>query len=218
VSGDPRRAAVVVHTTRAVGSVTRAMAELRTGATLGVRGPFGTPWPLDAAAGRDVVLVAGGIGLAPLRPVLHEIAARRRDFGRVALLYGAREPEDLLFGRQLARWRDRAGVAVGVTVDHARPGWAGHVGVVTALLPGAPFTPGDAVAFVCGPEIMMRFAADALRGRGVPEDRIFVSMERNMKCATGVCGHCQFGPAFVCKDGPVFAWPRIRGLLAMREV
>jgi len=218
VSGDPRRPGVLVHTTRAVGTVTRAMERLRVGATLGVRGPFGTPWPLEAAAGKDVVLVAGGIGLAPLRPLLYEIAARRRDFGQVALLYGARGPEDLLFRRQLERWRNAAGIELAITVDHARPGWAGYVGVVTTLLPSVPFTPANAVAFVCGPEIMMRFAADALGRRGVPEASIFVSMERNMKCATGLCGHCQFGPSFVCKDGPVFAWPRVRGLLSVREV
>jgi NAD(P)H-flavin reductase len=217
VSGDPRRPGVLVHTTRAVGTVTRAMERLRAGATVGVRGPFGTGWPLEAAAGKDVVLIAGGIGLAPLRPLLYEIAARRRDFGQVALLYGARGPEDLLFRRQLERWRDAAGIALTITVDRARPGWAGHVGVVTTLLPSAPFAPTRALAFVCGPEIMMRFAADALRRRGVPDASIFVSMERNMKCATGLCGHCQFGPSFVCKDGPVFAWPCLRGLLSVRE-
>jgi len=217
VSGDPRRPGVLVHTTRAIGNVTRAMERLRSGATLGVRGPFGTPWPLEAAVGKDVVLIAGGIGLAPLRPLLYEIAARRRDFGQVVLLYGARGPEDLLFRRQLERWRDAAGIALAITVDRASPGWTGHVGVVTTLLPHAPFAPARAVAFVCGPEIMMRFTADALRRRGVPETSVFVSMERNMKCATGLCGHCQFGPSFVCKDGPVFAWPRVRSLLSVRE-
>jgi NAD(P)H-flavin reductase len=218
VSGDPRRSGVLVHTTRAVGTVTRAMERLRAGATLGVRGPFGTPWPLEAALGKDVVLVAGGIGLAPLRPLLYEIAARRRDFGQVVLLYGTRTPEDQLFRRQIERWRDSAGIALAITVDRGSSGWAGHVGVVTTLLPNAPFTPEHSVAFVCGPEIMMRFAADALRRRGVPEASIFVSMERNMKCATGLCGHCQFGPSFVCKDGPVFAWPRVRELLSVREL
>jgi NAD(P)H-flavin reductase len=217
VSGDPRRPGVFVHTTRAVGTVTRAMERLRAGATLGVRGPFGTPWPLEAAAGKDVVLIAGGIGLAPLRPLLYEIAARRGDVGQVALLYGTRGPDDLLFRRQLERWRDTADIALAITVDRALPGWAGHVGVVTTLLPRAPFDPARAVAFVCGPEIMMRFAADALCRHGVPEASIFVSMERNMKCATGLCGHCQFGPSFVCKDGPVFPWPRVRGLLSVRE-
>jgi NAD(P)H-flavin reductase len=217
VSGDPREPGILMHTTRAVGAVTRPLAKLAAGATVGVRGPFGTPWPLDAATGKDVVLVAGGIGLAPLRPLLYEIAARRHDFGRVVLLYGARGPGDLLFVRQLERWRDAADVTFAVSVDRASPGWTGHVGVVTTLLSAVDFAPGHTVAFVCGPEIMMRFAADALRRRGVDEPCIFVSMERNMKCATGLCGHCQFGPAFVCKDGPVFAWPRVQALLSVRE-
>jgi len=217
MSGDPRRPGVLVHTTRAVGPVTRAMAGLRAGAALGVRGPFGTPWPLEAALGNDVVLVAGGIGLAPLRPLVYEVIARRPDFGQVVLLYGARSPDELLFGRELERWR-AAGIVVSITVDYATRDWPGHVGVVTALVPRAPVDPARTTAFVCGPEIMMRFAADALGRRGVPAARIFVSMERNMKCAVGFCGHCQFGPSFVCKDGPVLAWPRVRGLLSVREV
>lgn len=217
MSGDPRRSGVLVHTTRAVGPVTRAMAGLRAGAALGVRGPFGTPWPLETALGRNVVLVAGGIGLAPLRPLVYEVLARRREFGEVVLLYGARSPDELLFGRELERWR-AAGVAVSITVDYATRDWPGHVGVVTTLVPRAPVDPARTTAFVCGPEIMMRFAADALGRRGVAAASIFVSMERNMKCAVGFCGHCQFGPSFVCKDGPVFAWPRVRGLLSVREV
>jgi NAD(P)H-flavin reductase len=218
VSGDPRRAGVLVHTTRQVGAVTRAMGRLRAGATLGVRGPFGRPWPIDEARGGDVVLVAGGIGLAPLRPVLYDVAARRAEFGAVVLLLGARSPADLLFRRELARWRTAAAIESAVSVDHADRGWAGNVGVVTTLVPRAPFEPRRATAFLCGPEVMMRFAADALARRGVPESRIFVSLERNMQCAVGFCGHCQLGPSFVCKDGPVFPWPRVRGLLALREV
>ena len=217
LSGDPRRTSVLVHTTRAVGPVTHAMGRLRAGAALGVRGPFGTPWPLEIAVGRDVVLVAGGIGLAPLRPLVYELAARRRDFGNVVVLYGARSPDDLLFGREVARW-EAADITVAISVDRATRDWRGHVGVVTTLVPRAPVDPARTTAFVCGPEIMMRFAADALHRRGVPDASIFVSMERNMKCAVGFCGHCQFGPSFVCKDGPVFAWPRVPGLLSMREV
>lgn len=218
LSGDPARAGVFVHTTRAVGAVTRAMRGLRRGAALGVRGPFGRSWPLEEAAGKDVVLVAGGIGLAPLRPALYEILSRRWDFGRVALLYGTRSPDDILFRRELERWRGSFGLEVDVTVDRATAAWRGDVGVVTALLPRAPFEPGNTVAFVCGPEVMMRFAVDALRKRGVPTGRIFVSLERNMKCAVGLCGRCQFGPTFVCRDGPVFSWERIGRLLELREV
>ena len=218
ISGDPARADTLVHTTRAVGTVTRAMQRLGRGESIGVRGPFGTAWPLAEARDKDVVVIAGGIGLAPLRPVLYAIAARRREFGRVVLLYGARGPGDVLYGRELERWRDRHGITVEVTLDHATRGWTGHVGVVTTLVPRAPFDAANAVAMVCGPEIMMRFAAAALAARGVPAERIWVSLERNMKCALGWCGHCQLGPEFVCKDGPVFPYPRVQRLLTVREL
>jgi NAD(P)H-flavin reductase len=218
MSGDPARRDVVTHTTREVGTVTRAMRRLRKGASLGVRGPYGMPWPLAAAAGRDLVLVAGGIGLAPLRPVLYAVAARREAYGNVILLYGTRGPEDVLYRRELERWRAEHRIAVSITVDRATRDWPGEVGVVTRLVARAPFDAGSAVAFVCGPEIMMRFAGDALRRRGVDEDRVFVSLERNMKCALGFCGHCQLGPEFVCKDGPVFAWARVKRLLELREI
>ena len=218
MSGDPARRGVLSHTTREVGTVTRAMRRLRRGASLGVRGPYGTPWPLDAAAGHDLVLVAGGIGIAPLRPALYAAAARRRAFGRMVLLYGTRTPEDVLYRREFERWRAAAKVDVSVTVDRATRGWPGEVGVVTRLIARAPFDGAGAVAFVCGPEIMMRFAADALRRRDVAEDRIFVSLERNMKCALGHCGHCQLGPTFVCKDGPVFPYARVKRLLDLREI
>lgn len=218
LSGDPGKPGRVVHTTREVGAVTRALGRLRVGAALGVRGPFGRAWPLDAAVGRDVVVAAGGIGLAPLRPLLHEIAARRREFARVVLLYGTRSPEDLLFRRQLERWVESAGLTLSITVDHATRGWPGNVGVVTALVPLAPFDGARTTAFVCGPEVMMRLMADALGRRGVSDDHIHVSLERNMKCALGFCGHCQLGPEFVCKEGPVFPWSRVRHLLTVREV
>ena len=218
LSGDPARPRRLVHTTRAVGAVTRALCELKPGTILGVRGPYGQPWPLERAVGRDVVLVAGGIGLAPLRPALYEIASHRRDFGTVVLLYGSRSPEDLLFRRELERWRASSGLEVSITVDRAIGAWPGHVGVVTMQIPRASFDPANTVALVCGPEVMMRFTAEGLRQRGVGADRIFISMERNMKCAIGFCGHCQFGPSFICKDGAVFAYERVRRLLEMREI
>lgn len=218
VSGDPADLRRLLHTTREVGVVTRAMGRLRRGGSIGVRGPYGQPWPLEPAAGRDIVVVAGGIGLAPLRSALYEIVARRRDFGNVVLLYGARSPEDILFRRDLDRWQASAGVVVSITVDHAIGAWPGHVGVVPTLIQRAPFDAGNAVALVCGPELMMRFTADALRQRGVAAERVFVSLERNMKCAVGFCGHCQFGPSFVCKDGPVFAYDRVERLMELREI
>ena len=217
-SGDPARSGVAVHTTREVGPVTRALGALRRGATLGCRGPYGTPWPLDDARGHDVVLVAGGIGLAPLRPAVYALAARRAEFGRVVVLYGTRGPADVLFARDLERWRRTADIDVQVTVDAGTPTWKGNVGVVTGLVPRATFDPSRTVALLCGPEVMMRFAAEALRARGVPSARIFVSLERNMKCAVGWCGHCQLGAAFVCRDGPVFGYDVAERLLAIREL
>jgi NAD(P)H-flavin reductase len=218
ISGNPDAGGPLLHTIRAVGPVTRAMALLQRGATIGVRGPFGSAWPTEAAEGNDIVFVAGGVGLAPLRPAIFRILARRGRYGRVALLYGARTPKDILFRRDLQRWGGRLDVAVQVTVDRAAAEWRGNVGVVTRLIDHAPFDPEEAVALVCGPEIMLRFTTRALMARGVAADRIYVSMERNMKCAVGFCGHCQFGGHFVCRDGPVFRFDRIRDIFDEREL
>ena len=217
ISGEPSCPECVVHTIRAVGAVTRAMARLAPGDVIGVRGPFGTGWPAADARDRDLVIVAGGIGLAPLRPCIYaRLQARIRD-RRSVVLYGARTPGDLLYSAELRTWA-RRGMDVQVTVDRATQNWRGGVGVVTALVAQAGFNPGQAVALVCGPEIMMRFAVRALQSRGIAPDRIFLSMERNMKCAVGFCGHCQYGPEFICRDGPVFAFPRIERLFTIREL
>lgn len=217
-SGDPARSTTLVHTVRAVGAVTRALCALRMGDAIGVRGPFGSRWPIDEAIGHDVVLVAGGLGLAPLRPALYALLAARRRYGRVALLYGSRTPQDLLYRRDLERWRGRFDLQVEVAVDSARGDWYGHVGVVTALIPRVPFDPTSTTAMICGPEIMMRFTAQDLLRRGVAPENIFLSMERHMQCAVGFCGHCQFGPAFICKDGPVLRYARIEPFFSRREV
>jgi len=206
ISGDPSRPRTLVHTTRAVGTVTRRMRQLKRGDALGVRGPFGTSWPIEAARGNDIVLVAGSIGLAPLRPAIYELLAQREKYGKVVLLYGTRSPADMLFRKELEQWRARFDLDVYVTVDRAMGGWRGNVGVVTNLIPRAPFDALSASAFVCGPEVMMRYTASELQKRGIKTERVHLSMERNMKCAIGFCGHCQLGPKFVCKDGPVFAW------------
>ncbi len=218
ISGDPANGEPLVHTTRAVGTVSRAMRALKAADMIGVRGPFGSRWPLERAAGKDVVLVAGGIGLAPLRPAMYQILAERERYGKVALVYGARTPAEILYRRQLEQWRARFDLDVSVTVDRAVGSWQGSVGVVTRLIPRAAIDPSTAVALVCGPEIMMRFTAAELLKRGLAADQIFVSMERNMKCAVGLCGHCQYGPKFVCKDGPVFAYSDIQDLLGKREI
>ena len=218
ISGDPTNAPTLVHTIRTVGTVTRAMQSLQRGTTVGVRGPFGSAWPVAEAAGKDVVLVAGGIGLAPLRPVLLQLLAQRHLYGKVVLLYGTRTPEDILYRRQLEAWRGRFDIDVHVTVDRTSVPWYGQVGVVTRLIPQASFDPFDTVAMICGPEVMMRFTIMELMKRGVDAAHIFVSMERNMKCAIGFCGHCQYGPTFICKDGPVLPYARIAHWFGKREI
>ncbi len=218
ISGDPGESSVLVHTTRAVGIVTKAMYRLKKGDSIGVRGPFGTTWPVDRAAGKDVVIVAGGIGLAPLRPAIYRLLAEREKFGKIVILYGTRTPIDILYQRELEKWRSRFDLEVAITVDHAMSGWRGSVGVVTTLIPRASFNPSSVVAMVCGPEVMMRFTVAELQKRSMKLDDIYVSLERNMKCGIGLCGHCQYGPVFICKDGPVFSFDRIKTLFSRREL
>jgi NAD(P)H-flavin reductase len=218
ISGDPDRPETLVHTTREVGAVTRAMRALRVGDAIGVRGPFGTSWPVDAAEGRDVVLIAGGIGLPPLRPALYHVLARRERYGRVMLLYGARTPEDMMFPSELAEWRSHFDLEVHITVDRATGTWRGNVGVVTPIVKRAPIDPRRTVAMVCGPEVMIRYACEELARRGVSPQDTFVSLERNMKCAVGLCGHCQLGPHLVCRDGPVLPYDKVEHLLDHGEV
>lgn len=218
ISGDPTKPSPLVHTVRAVGPVSKAMAQLKQGAVVGVRGPFGSAWPVEAAAGNDVVLVAGGIGLAPLRSALLQLFAHRQRYGRILLLYGARTPSDLLYIRDLEQWRSRFDLDVEITVDSATDTWRGAVGVVTRFLATAAFDPMNTLAMVCGPEVMMRFTLRELHNRGVTDEHIFLSMERNMKCAIGLCGHCQFGPLFLCKDGPVLRYDRLMPWFGGREV
>jgi len=218
ISGDPGQPWKLFHTVRVVGSVTGAMRALKRGAHLGLRGPFGRGWPMEEARGKDVLVVAGGLGLAPLRPVIYDLVRCRAEFRRVAVLYGARTPGDLLYRRQLERWRGRFDVRVLVTVDRAGPEWHGRTGVVTALFDAMELDAPATVAMICGPEMMMRFTVRELMARGLVEDRIYVSLERNMKCAVGLCGHCQFGPMFVCKDGPVHRFDRVAWLFSRREI
>jgi len=218
ISGATGGEGPLVHTIRALGNVTRALCSVERGDSIGVRGPFGSGWPLEAARGRDLLVVAGGIGLAPLRPVMYEVLARREDYGRVALLYGARRPEDILFRSELESWRGRFDLDVDVTVDTADRQWGSNVGTVTQLLPSVPFDLSNTAACLCGPEIMMQFTVRTLADLGLPAESTWLSMERNMKCAVGLCGHCQWGAEFVCKSGPVYSLDRIERMLKVREL
>jgi len=216
ISGDPGDGPLV-HTVRAVGLATQAICDAPVGTVLSVRGPFGCPCPVDELAGADVLVVAGGIGLAPLRPAILALLARRERYGRLVLLYGGRAPDQLLYGAELEQWATD-GLDVALTVDSAGPEWLGHVGVVPRLVPRAEFDPARAVALLCGPEVMMRFTVAALARSGVGAERVYASMERNMQCGIGHCGHCQLGPTLLCRDGPVYRWSELERWLAIREL
>ncbi len=219
LSGDPALfRGSLLHTIRVVGRVTEAIAALGVGGRIGLRGPYGSFWPIEECWGRDVLLVAGGIGLAPLRPVIHALLARRNDVRRMILLYGARTPETLLYAGEFADW-ERRGLEMQLTVDRTNDAWTGNVGVVPLLLDRLhPFDPKQTVMLTCGPEVMMDFSVRSARQRGLARERIWLSMERNMQCAVGLCGHCQLGPAFVCRQGPVFRFDSIEPYLHVRDL
>jgi NAD(P)H-flavin reductase len=218
ISGDPGLHDRLVYTVRSVGQATHSLVNQRVGDSVGVRGPFGAGWPAEAARGRDVIIVAGGIGLAPLRPLIYHVLRNRNEYGRLVVLYGTRSPRELLYRKELAAWSRNRETQVLVTVDYGGLGWRGHVGVVTTLFKYARLQPATSIAMVCGPEIMMRFVTRELETQGLSRDNIYLSMERNMKCAVGFCGHCQYGPHFICKDGPVFRYEQIRKLLEKYEL
>jgi NAD(P)H-flavin reductase len=218
ISGDPGLHDRLVYTVRSVGQATHSLVNQQVGDSVGVRGPFGAGWPVEAARGQDVIIVAGGIGLAPLRPLIYHVLRNREEYGRLVLLYGTRSPRELLYRKELAAWARNRETQVLVTVDYGGLGWRGHVGVVTTLFKYARLQPARSVAMVCGPEIMMRFVTRELETQGLSRDDIYLSMERNMKCAVGFCGHCQYGPHFICKDGPVFRYEQIRKLLEKHEL
>jgi NAD(P)H-flavin reductase len=218
ISGDPARPELLVHTVRSVGPSTRSLSRLKEGEQVFVRGPYGAGWPLERALGKDLLLCAGGIGLAPLRPVILEVVRRRHEFANVAVAYGAKRPLDLLFVKELEQLAEAHRIQLEITVDAADDAWLGATGVVTKLLPNLHIDLNNAVAMVCGPEVMMRFVARELEELGLPFSRVFVSTERSMKCGVGLCGHCQLGPFFVCKDGPVFNYETVSPLLLVPEL
>lgn len=209
ISDDPRNRSGCLHTIRVAGNVTGTLARLEPGDTLGLRGPFGTSWPVADCEGRDVVLVTGGIGLAPIRPVIYSLLHQPEKYGKVYLLHGGRSPSTLLYAGEYNDWMEH-GLNVQTTVDRAEPGWNGNVGVVTLLMERLRgIDPANTILLSCGPDVMMRFAVKTALGLGIAAERIWVSLERNMQCAVGLCGHCQLGPEFICKDGPVFRLDRI---------
>jgi len=206
----------LVHTIRHVGNVTRATSHLKPGDVVGIRGPFGTPWPLETIEGMDVVVACGGIGLPPLRGALYHIIRNREKYGKVTLLYGARTPKDLMFPDEYENWQ-KANIDVQVTVDRGDADWTGRVGVVPMWFYHFRVDPRKTTVLTCGPEIMMRFVIYEALARRIPPEQIYVSLERNMKCGQGACGHCQQGPYFICKDGPVFPFSKLESIFNVEE-
>jgi len=218
ISSDSEQPQVLEHSIRVVGSVTRAITKMGEGGSIGIRGPFGRGWPLEQLEGRDIVIVAGGIGLAPLRPVVYYLLRHRHRFRRVMLLYGCRTPADRLYAEQLDQWAAGGEIDCLVTVDNATPGWVGPVGVVTKLLQRIKVNAQRTSVLVCGPRILNRVAAWQFLQLHVPAEQVYVSLERNMHCGFGRCGHCQYGSKFVCKDGPVFCFADIADIFAQEEI
>jgi sulfhydrogenase subunit gamma (sulfur reductase) len=218
IVSDPVDSELLDHTIRAVGAVSHRLCELDRGDVIGLRGPYGSWWPLEEARGQDVLIVTGGLGCAPVVAAINYVMARRESYGALKIFHGIKTPGDLLYRERFQAWRKSPNTEVYLTVDRPDRRWKENVGVVTALFGQAQIDPGRSVVMMCGPEIMMRFAVRELVKLGMTTDRIYLSMERNMKCAVGFCGHCQYGPLFICKDGPVLRYDRISRWFDIREL
>lgn len=216
ISGDSANTSELIHTIRALGSSTKYLQKIKPGDQMGVRGPFGRPWPIEQLTG-DVLIIAGGLGLAPLRPVLYDLIHQPQLKRKITLIYGTRMPKDILYQQELALWAQQ-GINVQISVDHADESWRGHVGVLTPLIQKQINDPNNTIALLCGPEIMMQFAIQELQRALIPNNHIYLSMERNMQCAVGFCGHCQYGPYFICKNGPVFSYAQLKPWLTIKEL
>jgi len=213
VASSPTRPESLQVTVRRTGQLTNAMHELGPGDEVGVRGPCGNGFDVGAARGKDLLFVAGGIGLPPLRSLIWNVLDERSDFGRVTILYGARTPSDLVYKNELQEWGKRSDVEFRLTVDRAEPGWDGNVGMVPILFEQADLQPESTLAYVCGPPIMIRFVIQDLCMRGFAEDRVISTLERMMQCGVGKCNHCAIGHRYVCRDGPVFSYAQMKELV-----
>lgn len=218
ISSDAQEPNVLGHTIREVGSVTRGICRLGEGGVVGLRGPFGQGWPMTKLIDRDIVIVCGGIGLAPLRPVIYWILKNRVQCRRVVLLYGCRTSEDRLYAGELDDWSKKGDIDLLVTVDNATGEWTGPVGVVTNLLRRIKVNADRTIVLVCGPRMLNRVAAWNFLQHHVPAEQVYISLERNMNCGYGRCGHCQYGSKFICKDGPVFRYSDIADIFAKEEI
>lgn len=218
IVSDPDEPEVLDHTIRTVGRVTKAIADLQPGETLGIRGPFGEGWPLEEAKGRNVVIVTGGLGCAPVVGAIEYIFRRRTEYGSIKILHGVKTPHDLLYRERFDRWRRAPDTEVLLTSDQPDKTWSYHIGVVTELFEHVTNDPEKSIVLMCGPEIMMRLGAPILLRQGIPATAMYVSLERHMECGIGLCGHCQMGPYFLCKDGPVMRYDRVEQWLGRTGV
>nr|WP_230963897.1 FAD/NAD(P)-binding protein [Legionella pneumophila] len=212
IVSDPRKKTFLSHTIRAVGRVTKAMQKLQVGDRLGIRGPFGVGWPLQKTIGKDIIVLTGGLGCAPSVSIINYILGRRRHYGKLSILQGVKHSEDFIFRKQYAKWQKSDHTEVYIAADQAGPKWPWGVGYVTDLIDHIIIQPDKSVVMMCGPEMMMNTAVKVFTQKGILENDIYLSMERNMECGIGHCGHCQYGGLFVCKDGPVFAYSQIKEL------
>jgi len=208
----------IKHTIRVAGDVTTALSSLKVGQTIGLRGPFGRGWPMERLKGKDIIIIAGGIGIAPFRSLIRQIISEKDAEAGCFVLYGAKSPKDIVYRNELPLWSEI--INLSVTVDKADPEehWAGDIGLVTNLLKKIEITPERTLALICGPEIMMKASLGELISKGIPEGSIYLSLERHMNCAMGICGHCMLGPKYVCRDGPVFPYPEIQRFFSTPEV
>ena len=216
IVSDPRDEHLLDHTIRRVGRVTEGLARLKAGDRIGIRGPYGRGWPLQQVEGRDVAVITGGLGCAPVVSVINYVMRRRQSYGKLTIIQGVKHSRDLIYRGRYQTWAEAPDTQVLIAASSTDALWPWHEGPVTDLFEQAQFDPGKTVAMMCGPEGMMIAGANLLTQRGLAEDAIYLSMERNMQCAVGLCGHCQYGGRFICKDGPIFSYPEVKSLLGVK--